>query len=279
MFFKAKDLMTAGNIAAGLGAVLVAMEGMKAGTKAEASQYVFTSGVLMLVAFFFDFFDGKVARLLGQMNKFGGEFDNVADLISYSVAPSFILYTAYRTPMIDLPGARGVMVPLPWGGQWELQGIIAVLVSMIPALFGCIRFARFNVRKLDLSGYWVGFPRPASALLIVALVNSHLFNISPVMGWVGVALVVVVAFAGLTLVPYIGHHGRKWSWYLAIVLNFVWASVAFSAVFSLIIPVLPPRVTFDWVVIWLSFYLFYQWLDIPLATRKAVARLTKDWND
>ena len=268
MFFKAKDLMTVGNIAGGLACVLVAMEGMASRTSAEAADYVLWAGFCMLVAWTFDAFDGVVARALGQVNRFGAEFDNVADLTSYSVAPSFILYLAYRR-MVVLPGLE------------DLQGVQAVLagvVALVPALFGCIRFARFNIRKLDVPGLWIGFPRPAAALYIIAMVNSHLFLASGTMQWIGIGLVVLVGFMNLSLVPFIGHHGRKFSWYLGTILHIVWATVAVSVIGGVFLKVVPANLAFDWVLVWLSFYLFIQWTDIPTATRREIARLTSDWN-
>lgn len=269
MFFKAKDLMTVGNIALGMGAVLVAMEGMGARTPDEAAVYVFWAGVCILGAFFFDLFDGRVARLLGQMNRFGAEFDNVADLTSYSVAPAFVLYLAFRKVAL-LPGADE--------GSW-LRLAVSVLVALIPSVCGCIRFARFNVRRLDIPGYWIGFPRPAAALMMVSLVNSHLFVNSGIMGWAGVALVVFLGFMNLSLVPYISHHERKWSWHLKVILNMVWITVVVAFLGGVILDVMPARTVFDVVLLWLSFYLFIQWTDIPEATRRDIARLTADWNE
>ena len=274
MFFKTKDLMTVGNIAGGLASVLVAMEGMASKDVASAKSYVFWSGFCILVAWTFDAFDGVVARALGQMNKFGAEFDNVADLTSYSVAPSFILYLAYRH-VADLPGL----------GRGSLgQNVVAIVLALIPSIFGCIRFARFNLRKLDVQGLWIGFPRPASALMIVALVNSHLWPTSGVVQWVGVVIVCLLGYMNLSLVPFIGHHGRQWSWYLKILLNFVWMTVAVSVPLGLGADllgymILPPNIFFDWVLIWMACYLFIAWTDIPLRTREEVKRLTADWNE
>lgn len=267
MFFKAKDLMTVGNIALGMGAVLVAMEGMGAGSADEAASYVFWAGVCILGAFFFDMFDGRVARLLGQINRFGAEFDNIADLTSYSVAPAFVLYLAFRKIAV-LPGADEV-----------LRSAISVLMALIPAVCGCIRFARFNVRRLEVPGYWIGFPRPAAALMQVSLVNSHLFQDSGIMGWLGVALVVFLGFMNLSLVPYISHHERRWSWHLKVILNMVWITVVVAFLGGVVLGVMPERLVFDVVLMWLSFYLFVQWTDIPEATRRDIAHLTADWNE
>jgi phosphatidylserine synthase len=233
------------------------------------ASYIFWSGFGILVAYFFDAFDGVVARALNQVNQFGAEFDNVADLVAYSVAPSFLLYFAFRRYIL-LPGLEN----LP-----TVQFAIAAAVALIPTLFGCIRFARFNVRRLDVPALFIGFPRPASALLIVALVNSHMMAVSPWMGWIGVAMVVLLGFMNLSLVPFISHHGRVWSWYLKVVLNFVWFSVAFSVVFGVLLDWLPRNLAFDWVLLWLCFYLFLGWTDISTETRRRVKALTSDWNE
>ena len=272
MFFKTKDLMTVGNIGGGIATILVAMEGMSLPADAPhdlVASYLFWSGFGILVAYFFDAFDGVVARALNQVNQFGAEFDNVADLVAYSVAPSFLLYFAYRRYVV-LPGLEG---------HEAVQVALAILVAVVPALFGCIRFARFNVRRLNVTAFFIGFPRPASALMIVALVNSHLFSVSPWMGWIGIALVLLLGFMNLSLLPFIGHHGREWSWYLAIVLNFVWFSVAASVVLGVFLDWVPRNLAFDWTFAWLCYYLFVAWTDISTETRRRIKAVTGDWNE
>lgn len=270
MFFKPKDLMTVGNIVFGMGAVLVSMEGMAAPTPDAAAKALFWAGMCILGAFFFDMFDGRVARWLGQMNRFGAEFDNIADLISYSVAPSFILYLAYRKVAV-LPGTES----LP-----SLRTALAVLVALVPSVCGCIRFARFNVRRIEIPGFFVGFPRPAGALIMVSLVNSHLFANSGVMGWAGIAVTLFIGYMNLSLYPYISHHERKkWSWHLTIILNMVWISVVIALVGGVIFHIFPSRTVFDVILMWLCFYLFVQWTDIPASVRREIGKITADWND
>jgi phosphatidylserine synthase len=274
MFFKTKDLMTVGNISGGIATILVSMEGMAlpAGTPRDTiGTWMFWAGFGILVAFFFDAFDGVVARALNQVNQFGAEFDNVADLVAYSVAPSFLLYFAFR---------RYILLPGPgdsYDDVWRVA--VAVAVAIVPTLFGCIRFARFNVRRLNVPALFIGFPRPGSALLIVALVNSHLMAVTPAMGWVGVAMVALLGYMNLSLVPFISHHERKWSWYLKVVLNFVWFSVAFSVVMGAFLDWLPRNLAFDWTLFWLSCYLFIGWTAISTETRRRVKALTSDWNE
>ena len=53
------------------------------------------AGWLVLLACFFDVFDGKLARLLGIPSRFGAEFDSFADTISFCTVPSLIIYSVY----------------------------------------------------------------------------------------------------------------------------------------------------------------------------------------
>ena len=53
------------------------------------------AGFLILLAGLMDIFDGKIARLLGISSKFGVEFDSLADVVSFCVAPSVLVYNIY----------------------------------------------------------------------------------------------------------------------------------------------------------------------------------------
>ncbi len=263
MFFKTKDLMTVGNIMGGLVASFISTEGMRATNSEQAWPYVFWAGVSILVAYAFDALDGVVARALHQQNKFGGEFDNVADLIAYSVAPGFIIYLVYR---------KIVFV--------HMDPAIAMVLSMglaaIPPLFGCIRFARFNTFRYDIEGFWMGYPRPASALLLVSMVESDLFMNNHWMQLAGIAVIVMLGLSNVTLLPYIGHHGRRFTRHLGWILIYVAASVAVSLVLGLA-GWLPRRVVFDVTFLYMFFYLTINWVDIPKQTRQEIKAAVATW--
>jgi CDP-diacylglycerol--serine O-phosphatidyltransferase len=268
VFFKAKDLMTVGNIALGFIASIIAMHGMECADASSAGDYVFWAGVALFAAFVFDSFDGRVARMLGQETRFGAEFDNIADLTSYSCAPAFIVYLAYQK-----------VAKLPFAPPGSLErALLAGVVAFLPFVAGCIRFARFNVRKIEVPGFWLGFPRPAGALTIVSFLNSHLFAESSVMGVLGIFVVAFVAFMNLSLFPFISHHERCWSWHLKIILNMVWITVLLSFIGGVLLPVFPRRAVFDMAFMWLFFYIVTQWADIPEKTRQDIKELTREWN-
>ena len=97
-----------------------------------------------------DALDGKVARITNSSSKFGVEYDSLADVVSFGVAPSVLIYQFY---FIDMPHDIGLFF------------------SFFPLLFGSIRLARFNVQ---LSGFtkthFNGLPIPAAAITISSYV-------------------------------------------------------------------------------------------------------------
>jgi len=142
------NLLTAGNLACGFFALTWIF-------KYEAATHDFepvrTAIKLILAAFAFDFFDGRVARLTKKLSPFGREFDSLADLVSFGVAPAFLVYR------IILPD----FVKTGW------------IVAAIYLVCGGIRLARFNVLSQlggkKNSGEFIGLPIPSAAALVVSV--------------------------------------------------------------------------------------------------------------
>jgi len=110
------------------------------------------AAALILAAAVFDGLDGLTARLLHQQSDFGIEFDSLADLISFGLAPATLIHAIY-VPELGLAGA---------------------LLSFFPLAFGAIRLARFNLSATAAKKkYFSGLPIPASALTISSFVWFH----------------------------------------------------------------------------------------------------------
>lgn len=120
------------------------------------------ASVCILVAVVFDSVDGWVSRKLNRDDKFGfgKNIDSLADIVSFGVAPSVILY------YIGL----GIS---DWAGY--LMAIIAVLTLVC----GMLRLTRYNVisDKINYHGF-VGFPIPGTAIIIATYYLSGLFNVA-----------------------------------------------------------------------------------------------------
>ena len=102
-----------------------------------------TASWLISLAAVFDLVDGQLARLTKSSSSFGTEFDSLADVVSFGAAPSILYYKACFSNM----------------------GILGIIISFLPLLFGGVRLARYNVTQGGKERTkFVGLPIPHSAL-------------------------------------------------------------------------------------------------------------------
>jgi len=112
---------------------------------------------LIVLAGIFDGLDGRLARLVKSASNFGVEFDSLADVISFGLAPSILLYYIYFINFNEL----------------------GLIISFSPLIVGAVRLARFNIQ---LTGFkktnFSGLPIPIAAMSIVSFVifNYHIWN-------------------------------------------------------------------------------------------------------
>jgi CDP-diacylglycerol--serine O-phosphatidyltransferase len=111
------------------------------------------AAIFIFLGSLFDAFDGLMARLTKSASKFGVEFDSLSDIVTFGVAPSFMMYQ---------------MEFVSWGS-------LGLLISALPMICGGIRLARFNVQ---LSGfdkdYFNGLPIPAQAAILCSYVLTDM---------------------------------------------------------------------------------------------------------
>jgi|ERR1043166_1205261 CDP-diacylglycerol--serine O-phosphatidyltransferase len=151
------NLMTAGNLFCGFTATLKILEGaLLQSANADAAADLFHEAIwFILGAFVFDFLDGRLARLGGHDSAFGREFDSLADIVSFGVAPALLVYR------IVLQEFRTAC--------W--------IIALIYLCCGALRLARFNTASanhdrestVSSSKDFTGFPIPAAAGLIASI--------------------------------------------------------------------------------------------------------------
>lgn len=150
------NLMTAGNLFCGFGATMLIVLGKNESDILFSNQTYFHSAIwLILIACIFDMLDGRVARLVGHESAFGREFDSLADVISFGVAPAMMLY-------------KIVLQSFTYG--W--------IVAFLYLLCGALRLARFNCIAACSGGCdkdFRGFPIPAAAGVIASVTLSILW--------------------------------------------------------------------------------------------------------
>lgn len=149
------NLFTAGNLVCGFFAILTIFEGInQADSDAVAAfSYYQNATFLIFAACLFDLFDGRIARMRGQDGPFGREFDSLADIVSFGIAPALLV-------------AKAVLFQLsPPEVGWGI-GILYLLCA-------ALRLARFNCmaaapRKEGQSSDFVGLPVPMAAGAVVS---------------------------------------------------------------------------------------------------------------
>src|SRR5438128_5012099 len=132
------SLLTTGNLFCGFFALLLTVEGRFS----DAALAIFVAMVM-------DMLDGRIARLMKATSQFGVEFDSLADVVSFCVAPAFLLYT-FALSRLGRPS---------WLG------------AFLFVICGALRLARFNVHTgTGDRRFFIGLPTPAAAGLVAATV-------------------------------------------------------------------------------------------------------------
>jgi len=163
------NLFTSANLVSGFLSMIYAHNG----------QYPYAA-LMILLAAGLDCLDGKVARLTGSASAFGVEYDSLADLLSFGMAPGWLLYTwALRS-----------LSPFGW------------LAAFAFVICGALRLARFNVQASGVQKYtFTGLPIPAAASVVASavLLIRHLYEDLPGSVDTDHPLVIVLAVYTLAL--------------------------------------------------------------------------------
>lgn len=139
------NLFTSGGLFAGFYAIIAASQGKFS----DACIAVFVAAIL-------DGLDGRVARMTGTQSEFGVQYDSLADLVSFGMAPALVMY-------------HWALVHLQWDGQ--VAGKIGWAAAFVYAACAALRLARFNTQVGVVDKRWfIGLASPAAAAVLMAFV-------------------------------------------------------------------------------------------------------------
>ncbi|MEP7244751.1 MAG: CDP-diacylglycerol--serine O-phosphatidyltransferase [Gammaproteobacteria bacterium] len=114
------------------------------------------AGMAVFVAMVFDGLDGRIARLTRTETAFGKEYDSLADMVAFGLAPAIVTYQ------------WGVVRIAEYGKEW---GRIGWLAAFFYAVAAALRLARFNARSAGADKrYFEGLPSPSAAAVVAAFV-------------------------------------------------------------------------------------------------------------
>jgi len=158
------SLITILNGVLGFIAIVFASKGAEAQPQ-ESHSYFAMAGYTILLAMFADMLDGRLARMSQSTSSFGGQLDSLCDLISFGVAPAFIMLKLLETKLeLTTVLSGGLLHRFIW------------LAALAYISCTAIRLARFNVENdaneaAHMS--FVGLPSPAAAGVIISLIIFH----------------------------------------------------------------------------------------------------------
>ena len=151
------NMMTAGNLFCGFAAVLKIIEAALLNSDGAPVAHSYHEALAFILgACVFDLLDGRVARLGGHESPFGREFDSLADVVSFGLAPALLVYQI-------------VLKDFHRTG-WVIAFVYLLCGTLRLARFNCIAAASKDADEAkEQANEFVGFPIPAAAGLIASL--------------------------------------------------------------------------------------------------------------
>jgi len=194
------NLFTLLNLVFGcLAIICILQNGIAIQYAVEGTQYIdipekiWMASLFIAIAAVVDFLDGFVARLFNATSEMGKQLDSLADVVSFGVAPSMIVYQFLR--MSFAREQDGIEVSLIW-----------LAPAMLIAVAGAYRLARFNLDNSQQYGF-KGVPIPAAGLLIASLpmiywqtANETVINLL-LNKWVLYGIIVLVSWLMVSKLP------------------------------------------------------------------------------
>ena len=141
-----------------LSSIFCGFDSIRISARAETADDYYRAALLLVFAMFFDMLDGRVARMTKTQSAFGLQIDSLADVVSFGVAPSLLVY------------------------NWSLHslGNAGLFIAFLFTAAGAVRLARFNVLSMNEAGqpakpskYIVGLPIPGAAGILISIVVAN----------------------------------------------------------------------------------------------------------
>ena len=177
------NLLTTGCLFSGFYAIVAAID-----------KHFAPAGMAVFLAMIFDTLDGRIARLTRTETAFGKEYDSLADMVSFGLAPAIVAYQ------------WGVVRIAEYGHEWGRFGWLACFFYAVTA---ALRLARFNARAASADKrYFEGLPSPSAAANVAGFVWVSSQWHEPGLGGL-IAAFTVTAAAGALMVSRFGYPSFK----------------------------------------------------------------------
>lgn len=169
-----------------------------------AIAYAFSGNVELsftwiIIGAVFDFFDGMSARLLNVSSPIGKELDSLADVVTFGVAPSTILFSE-----LSVMSYPAILEPLR---------SILPFTAYIMAAFSALRLAKFNLDERQALGF-IGLPTPANALFWGSLIigAGKWLEATPFMAFFLLGGILISSWLMVSEIPMFALKFKEWGW-------------------------------------------------------------------
>lgn len=186
--FTIPNLMTCGNLLCGCLGIVFSFRGD-----------LLLAGALIFLAAVLDFFDGFAARLLNQSSPIGKELDSLADMVTFGILPSMIVFQYLERTNDSI----------------EIEGMLVSFVAFLLAVFSALRLAKFNIDTRQADSF-IGVPTPANAIVVASLPfilrmypesQSIIVNATVLIGYT-----LVMSFLMIMEVPLLAFKFKSFGW-------------------------------------------------------------------
>jgi len=155
------NLLTVANLFCGCIAITFILSAQNFTTEFNIGEYIevpaieqpYWGSFFIFLAAVFDMLDGFAARALKVFSPIGKDLDSLADIVSFGVAPSMILFKMLWAAHMVQPGAMDV-------------NMLAMSPAFLIAAFGALRLAKFNITSDQQTRFFTGMPIPAVGLFV-----------------------------------------------------------------------------------------------------------------
>ena len=197
------------------------------------------AAIMIFVAGLFDFLDGFAARLLHAHSPIGADLDSLSDVVSFGVAPGFIMYWL-MSRSFDLP-------------QWFIAGInVLPCLAFLLSVFSAIRLAKFNIDSTQKTTFR-GIPAPGMAIFIaslpLALSQVHHLKDGVISYWACLGIALIFSFMMVSRLRFFSFKMKsakwngnevRWIFLLVTITSFVifkWISLPFVMMFYVLLSI------------------------------------------
>lgn len=186
--FTIPNLMTCGNLLCGCLGIVFSFRGE-----------LLLAGGLIFVAAVLDFLDGFVARLLNQSSPIGKELDSLADMVTFGLLPSMLIFQYMERTTTTI----------------EIESMLLSFCAFILTVFSALRLAKFNIDTRQ-SDSFIGVPTPANAILVASL--PFILRTNPALEWLIINQTVlliytlVMSFLLIVEMPLLAFKFKTFAW-------------------------------------------------------------------